>query len=70
MRMLSFLIKERKRLYRNIPVIKFCYMREKRRKKNERKRIERRERAAVIKIKTRRRFKNHVYFLREIEIFK
>lgn len=27
--MLSFLIKKRERLYRNIPVIKFCYTREK-----------------------------------------
>lgn len=35
MYMLSFLIKKRKCLYRNIPVIKFCYTR-KRERKNER----------------------------------
>lgn len=78
--MLSFLIKKRKCLYRNIPVIKFCYTR-KRERKNERGRKREREkeirekeqsvkrRAVVIKIKTRTQFKNHVYFLREIEIF-
>lgn len=45
--MLSFLIKERKCLYRNIPVIKFCYMSEKGRREREtekeRKRAERRK---------------------------
>jgi len=36
--MLSFLIKEQKCLYRNIPVIKFCYMsEERRRRESERK---------------------------------
>lgn len=33
--MLSFLIKERKRLYRNIPVIKFCYMRAREREREK-----------------------------------
>jgi len=40
--MLSFLIKERKCLYRNVPVIKFCYMSEKgkaREREKERERL-------------------------------
>jgi len=42
--MLSFLIKEQKCLYKNIPVIKFCYMSEKRREREKvRGRAERRK---------------------------